>query len=96
MINVDMDKAVLQDRLQELGWSTYKLAQEVGKIRSEVWGDEIKNPRSLVSALDKALENPDVSSVKTIEAMVRAMGGEMVIRWTETETIVTGHREVKV
>lgn len=96
MINVDMDKRVLKDRLEQLDWTTYKLAQEVGKVRNEVYGDTIENPRTLINGLDKALENPDASSLKTIEAVIRAMGGELVIRWTETETVVTGQREVKV
>lgn len=91
-----MDKRILIERLRDLNWTTYRLAQEVSRVRTEIFGDEVKNPRSLISSLDKALENPDASSMKTIEAMVKAMGGELLIRWPETKTVVTGHKEEKL
>jgi broad-specificity NMP kinase len=91
-----MDPNVLKNRLQELGWSTYKLAHEVARVREELYGETIKNPKSLITALEKAIESPNRSSQRTIEIIIRAMQGDLVVRWAKTETIVTGFEEIEI
>ncbi len=96
MKNLKMDKEVLQNRLKKLGWTAYKLAHEVSKIRVSVFGEEEKKGAHLVTAVSNVLENPNASSFKNVEAAVRAMGGEIIIRWQTVEQVVTGHEEVKL
>lgn len=90
-----MKKEILEDRLQELGWSPYKLAQLVSQLRSVEEGKE-KRVTSFVSSVRQALNNPDSSSLKTIETLIKALDGELIIRWKQKEEVVTGEREVKI
>lgn len=90
-----MKKEILEDRLQELGWSAYKLAQIVSQLRAEEEGKE-KKVTSFVSSVRQALNNPDSSSLKTIETLIKALDGELIIRWKQKEEVVTGSREVKI
>lgn len=90
-----MKKEILEDRLQELGWSPYKLAQLVSKLRSKEEGKE-KRVTSFVSSVRQALNNPDSSSLKTIETLIKALDGELIIRWKQKEEVVTGEREVRI
>ncbi len=89
-----MRPEVLKDRLEELEWSTYRLAQEVAKVREELYGESFKNPRTLISSIERALENPDKSTQKTVEAIVKAMSGTIIVRWARQEVVVTGYTEV--
>lgn len=91
-----VDQRILQDRFKRLGWTAYKLAQEVSKVRTSVFGEEEKKPASLVSSVSKVLDNPNASSFKNVEAAIRAMGGEVIIRWQNVEEVVTGHEEIKL
>ena len=90
-----MKKEILADRLKELRWSAYKLAQEVSRLRAEEEGEE-KKVTSFVSSVRQALEKPDNSSLKTIETLIKALDGELIIRWKEKKEIVIGEREVRV
>ncbi len=90
-----MKKEILEERLKELRWSAYKLAQEVSRLRSQEEGEE-KKVTSFVSSVRQALEKPDNSSLKTIETLIKALDGELIIRWKEKKEIVTGEREVRV
>jgi len=90
-----MKKEILDERLKELGWSAYRLAQEVSKLRSQEEEQE-KKVTSFVSSVRQALEKPDNSSLKTIETLIKALDGEIIIRWKERKEIVIGEREVKI
>jgi hypothetical protein len=92
----NVDRRILQDRFQKLGWTSYRLAQEVSKIREKFFGETVKKPANLVTAVEKVIDDPNTSSFKNVEASIRAMGGEIVIRWKKTEEIVTGHEEIKL
>lgn len=91
-----MDKNILQDRFQKLGLTAYKLAQEVSKIRVSVFGEEEKKPTSLVTSVSKVIENPNTSSFKNVEAAIRAMNGELIVRWKNVEEVVVGHEEIEL
>lgn len=95
MTQLLMKKEILEDRLQELGWTPYKLAQLVSQLRSVEEGKE-KKVTSFVSSVRQALNNPDSSSLKTIETLIKALDGELIIRWKQKKEIVTGEREVKI
>lgn len=93
-----MRREQLKSRLEKLGWTTYKLAHEVANLREELYGEKVANPKSLISGLEKALDNPDKSSQRTIELIIRAMDGKPMIEWNELEIIkkVVGHELVEV
>ena len=90
-----MKKEILDERLKELGWSAYRLAQEVSKLRSQE-EEQQKKVTSFVSSVRQALEKPDNSSLKTIETLIKALDGEIIIRWKERKEVVIGEREVKI
>lgn len=96
MNGLSVDRKILQDRFASLGWTSYRLAQEVSKIRVAVFGEKEKKPANLVTAVEKVIDDPNTSSFKNVEAAIRAMGGELVIRWKKTEQVVTGHEEIKL
>lgn len=92
---IQLRKEVLKERFESLGWTAYRLAQEVSKVRSAIFG-ETKKPSNLVSSVNKVLEDPNKASFKNVEAAIKAMGGELTIRWTTTEKVVTGHEDIKL
>lgn len=96
MNGLNVDRKILQDRFNSLGWTSYRLAQEVSKIRVAVFGESQKKPANLVTAVEKVIDDPNTSSFKNVEAAIRAMGGELIIRWEKKEQVVTGHEEIKL
>jgi len=95
MTQSSMKREILEDRLKELGWSAYRLAQLVTQIRTKEEGEE-KKVTSFVSSVRQALHNPDSSSLKTIETLIKALDGELIIRWKQKTEVITGEREVKI
>jgi hypothetical protein len=83
----DLNPNVLRNRLQALGWTSYRLAKEVAKVRVEAYGEVIENPKSLVNGINACLKDPDRSSGRMLECIVRAMGGSLTVKWT-TEKII--------
>ncbi len=90
-----MKKEILEKRLHELGWSAYKLAQIVTQLRAEEEG-EGKKVSNFVSLVKNALSKPDNSSFKTIETLIKALDGEIIIRWKQKKEVVTGEREERI
>jgi hypothetical protein len=86
-----MNRTVLQQRLDELGWKPYRLAIELDKLRGED-----KGAANYASTVKKGLNNPDSCMAKTLEDLVKAMGGEIFIRWQKTEEIIVDYEEVKL
>ncbi|NES74005.1 MAG: hypothetical protein F6K24_56885 [Okeania sp. SIO2D1] len=84
-----MDSKVLQDRLNELEWTTYRLAQEYDRVKGEN-----KGANNYASTVKKALANPDESKGKTLEDLVKALRGKIVIRWEQLEEVVVDYKEV--
>ena len=90
----DLNPNVLKSRLESLNWTSYRLAKEVAKIRLEVYGEEIENPKSLVNGINACLKDPDRSSGKMIESIIRAMGGSLTVKWT-TEKVIRTTEEIE-
>ena len=88
-----MQEDILQNRLDELGISPFKLAHGVAEIRKNSTGKEV-NPRNIASTIAKALENPGRSKLETIEQIVAALDGEIVVRWRRYEKVQKGYDEV--
>jgi hypothetical protein len=74
-------KEILAQRIEQLGYSQYKVTQEVCKLRAE--GDEIPPVTRFNSSIGKALEDPQNVKLYIIEDLVKALGGELIIRWHE-------------
>ena len=90
MLQLLMDSEVLRQRLDDLGWTPYRLAQELDNLRGEN-----KGAASYASTVNKILKNPEASRSKTLEDLIKAMGGELFIRWKKTEQIIVDYEEVK-
>lgn len=80
-------RKLLKSRFDKLGWSKTKLCEEVAKVRFELYGDRITKPRTLVTAIDKAMDNPSRASGKTLESIIIAMGGKLFVDWT-TDVVI--------
>ena len=91
-----LNSKVLKSRLENLGWTTYRLAKEVAKIRSEVYGEEIKKPKSLINGINACLEDPDRSSGKMLNCIIKAMGGSIAIKWTTEKIIITTEEQEEI
>ncbi len=90
-----MKKEILEERLKELDWTAYKLAQEFARVRNEEEGID-KKATSFATSVRQALAKPEKSSLKTIETIIKALDGEIVIRWKQKAEVVTGEKEVVV
>lgn len=86
-----MDAKIFSDRLKDLKWTNYRLAQELDKLRQTN-----KGAGNFTSTVDKFIENPDSSRTKTFLDLVTAMGGEVVIKWKVTEEVTVDYQEVKL
>ena len=76
-----MIKFQIEQRLQQLDWTLYKLAKEVSALRATRSG---KPPYPAVryhSAICKALTIPEQSKLETITEIVEALGGTVQITW---------------
>jgi hypothetical protein len=83
---VQMDiKAAMAQRMQQLGYTQYKVTQQICKLRAE--GDEIPPVTRYNSAVGKSLEEPQKASFQAIEELVKVLGGEIVIRWRDDVTL---------
>lgn len=78
-------KAALQKRIDDLGISQTELTRRVVEQRmSQGHNTTVSN---LQSAVSKALKEPDGRRYSAIAELVEAMGGEIVIRWTNFEEV---------
>jgi hypothetical protein len=73
---------ILQKRLDELDWTQYKLAQEVMKLKA------MDGPATnLSSSIARWLKQPENAKVENLRDVVKALGGEIVIRFPEDYTV---------
>lgn len=89
-----MKKEILQERLEQLGWSRYRLTQEYCRVRGEP--TDPPTVKRYEGTIKRALENPNKSSSQVIEALIKALDGEQIVRWNTREEVVVGTQEVKV
>ncbi len=90
-----VNKKILQDRLKALNWTPYRLAKQYGRFRTGEPEENI-DPKRFDKTVKKILNNPDVSSLTTLEALVKAMDGKLVIIWNTREEVVTGQKMVEL
>ncbi len=80
IVQMDM-KDVLAQRIEKLGYTQYKVTQEICKLRAE--GDEIPPVTRYNSTVAKALNDPQNVKFYLIEDLIKSLGGELVVRWHE-------------
>lgn len=66
-------------RLKQKGWTLYRLAKEICHLRSQ--GESNLPVTRYHSAIGKAIDNPASSRLETLQDIVRALDGEIVIVW---------------
>ncbi|NJO97615.1 MAG: hypothetical protein HC764_17780 [Pleurocapsa sp. CRU_1_2] len=86
-----MEAKPFNNRLKDLGWTPYRLAQELDKVRQTK-----KGAGNYTSTVVKFLENPNNSRTITLLDLVKAMDGEIVIRWKVKKEVTVDHQEVKI
>jgi hypothetical protein len=74
--------AILAQRLQALGWTQYRLTKEVIRLKGEDAPVTRYN-----SSIKTTLNNPENSKFENVRDLVKAMGGEIVIRFPEDYTV---------
>jgi hypothetical protein len=79
-------KEYLEQRLEQLGWTLYKLAKQYSENKAK---DGDASPATRYhSAISKAMENPAKSKLETVEGIVEALNGELKIVW-EPNCVIT-------
>ncbi|MEO0686313.1 MAG: RAMP superfamily CRISPR-associated protein, partial [Cyanobacteria bacterium J06649_11] len=76
-----MDKKILQERLKKLNWTPYRLAKEVCALKAE--GGKIPPVTQYQSAVSRAVSEPKKSKLETIEELIKALGGTLIIKWND-------------
>ncbi len=76
-----MIKFQIEQRLQQLNWTLYKLSKQVATTKAARVGEEPSAATRYHSAIGKALENPARSKLETIQEIVEALGGTLSITW---------------
>lgn len=84
-----ISKKDIEQRLQELDWTLYRLAKEFAELRANRAGEKEVPPASRYhTSLGKAIDNPGTSKLETIEDIVQVLNGELTILW-EAGKVVT-------
>ncbi|MGB3638332.1 MAG: RNA-directed DNA polymerase [Rivularia sp. (in: cyanobacteria)] len=84
-----VSKKDIEQRLQELDWTLYRLAKEFAELRANRAGEKEAPPASRYhTSLGKAIDNPGTSKLETIKDIVQVLNGELTILW-EAEKVVT-------
>lgn len=73
---------VLELRLKQLGINKYELARRIAIAR----GDKSKQ-RAIAYQANRVVENPESRSFAAVREAVEALGGKVVIQWTETKEV---------
>jgi hypothetical protein len=79
-------KEVYEARLKELNWTSYRLAQQVVKLR-QARGDKDVTFKGIESSVRKCLSDPDRRASYLNDDLVTVMGGEIVIRWQQVQEV---------
>jgi hypothetical protein len=84
----------LQKRFNELGWKIQDLAEAVAEQRKALYGESIE-PVNLRSAIKRALNDPNNATWKTLNCIIKAMDGNLSLRWKK-EIVITEEVEEEI
>ncbi|MEO0644801.1 MAG: hypothetical protein AAFZ17_01395 [Cyanobacteria bacterium J06650_10] len=71
-------KDLLDERLKYLGITKYEVAKRVAKVRGKKVGD-------VTSSVANVLSGPERRRFDNLAEVIRALDGEIVVRWHTTE-----------
>ena len=74
-------KQKIEQRLESLNWTRYKLAKRVAATKAARLNEQPSAATRYHTAIGKALETPEKSKVETIQEIVEALGGTLHIVW---------------
>lgn len=77
---------VLENRMNQLGFTQYRLTKEICQMRTKD-GEEVPPVTRYNSSIRQAVQDPENVKFQIIEDVVKAMGGEIVIRWHNIEEV---------
>ena len=72
-------KDILQERLDDLGITKYEVSKRVAKSRGAA---RVTDVSSIVA---KTLESPEGRRYSNVAEVVKALGGDIIIRWHSVE-----------
>lgn len=81
-------KEILTERMAKLGYSKYRLTKEICKLRAQ--DGKVAPVSKYQSSVRQALDDPDMVKHYIVEDLIKAMGGEIIIRWTNHEDVKAG------
>ena len=71
-------KQVLEDRLDSLGISKYEVAKRIAEKKAT-------KPTSVSNLVGRTFDNPEGRTYGNLLDIIEAMGGTVVVRWTNVE-----------
>lgn len=81
-------KDILTERMAKLGYSQYRLTKEICKLRAQ--DGKVPPVSKYQSSVRQAIAEPNMVKFYIIEDLIKAMGGEVIIRWTNHEDVKAG------
>ena len=69
---------ILSERLEQLGLTKYEIAKRLA-------AKEGKKPGQIATRVSQTIENPEKRQFSNVADVVRELGGEIVIRWTNVD-----------
>lgn len=78
-------KEIIEQRMAQLGYTQYKLTQEICKLRAQ---DGVVPPVSKYqSSIRLAIAQPEQVKTQIVLDIIKALGGEVVIRWNNPQEV---------
>ena len=71
-------KQVLEERLDSLGISKYEVAKRIAEKKDS-------KPTSMSNLVGRTFDNPESRTYGNLLDIIEAMGGTVVVRWTNVE-----------
>jgi hypothetical protein len=76
---------ILKQRMEQLGYSQYRLTKEVCQIRAQ--DGEVPPVTKYQSSVRQAIDHPEQVKWYIVEDLIKAMDGEIVIRWNNRQDV---------
>jgi enterochelin esterase-like enzyme len=74
-------------RMEDLGYTQYKLTQKICKSRAEKDGTEVAPVTRYNSTIQRAVKTPEHTTVTTLLDVLKALDGELMIRWHNPQEV---------
>ena len=72
-------KEILEERIKDLGITPYEVAKRVAEGRGK------KKATDVSATVNNVLESPERRRYDTLVEVVKALGGDIVVRWHSVE-----------